>query len=407
MKIWGTHPMETRRFLRGEGAWLYDRAGRATLDLLSGTWSNVLGHAHPRWVEAVSRQVGELAHLDPAHLGEVTEEALQALRGVLPDALERVVFLSTGSEGVELAVKMARAATGARELAVVEGAYFGATNTALELSEAGRDARYLAHGHPPLRLPVPRAASGEYAWDHALTALEARVREVESGGEPLAAVLVEPILANAGVVVPPTGFLPRLAELARRAGALLLADEVTTGLGRTGRWFALDHEGVVPDLLVLGKALGGGLPVAAVATSEEVEARCDARLVHVQSHQNDPLSAAVATAVIRILTEEKLVERSARLGQELLAGLGEVASRQPAIREVRGRGLLAGVELQPELTRVGARITAELGEEGFLVNYQPARRCIRLLPPFVIESAELGRFVAAFEAALERGTETR
>src|SRR5512133_3935389 len=349
MRAWATNPVQSVKLVRGEGCRVWDDAGRSYVDLLAGTWCNVLGHAHPRWRRVVAEQVAKLVHLGAAFGSHEVEAGLAKLAEVLPDALDRAVFPSSGREAVELALKIARAATRADEVVVVQRGYYGATAYALALSEAGRTTPCLPKLGGVQRLPLPhctRCPAGR-SWPCGdlprLEPLEALARE---GPGRVAAVLYEPVLGG-GIFAPPVGWGARLAELASRCGALLVAEEVTTGVGRTGRWFGFEHDGIVPDIVVVGKAIGGGLPVSAVVSKAEIEARAREALGrHVQSHQNDPFSGRIAAEVIAIVQDEGLVERGAARGAQLADGLERMRGTLP-IREVRGRGAMLGVELEP------------------------------------------------------------
>jgi 4-aminobutyrate aminotransferase-like enzyme len=338
----------------------------------------------------------------PTLVTDEVEVGLARLAEIVPEGLSRGVFLNTGSEAVELGLKMACAATGRSRVAVVERSYFGATMTALGLSEAGRTAEFVPKPDGLLRLPAPWCSRCLHApCDGSFPCLAPLEQEVDSGrARSLAAVLYEPVLANGGVIVPSEGYGARLRELVTAAGALLVADEVTTGIGRTGQWFGVEHDGIVPDVLVIGKAIGAGLPVAAVVSTAEVEECCSPRLMHVQSHQNDPFSGRVAATVIDILQRERLVERAAERGAQLLAALEATAARCSEIREVRGRGLMIGVELTEAAADRGPQIAAELLADGYLVSYQTHNRAFRLFPPYVISSEEIERFVADLERVL-------
>jgi 4-aminobutyrate aminotransferase-like enzyme len=228
------------------------------------------------------------------------------------------------------------------------------------------------------------------------------MRDVERDqGQSVAAVLYEPVMAAGGVLVPPSGYGERLRELANRCGALLIAEEVTTGVGRTGRWFGFEHDAIVPDILVIGKAIGAGLPVAVVVTTAEVEDRCQGILRHVQSHQNDPLSGQVATTVISVLQDERLVDQVTERGAYLLEGLKELQARSSQIYDVRGKGLMVGVELGAEWTGIGAQVQHSLLEDEIIVDYQPHTATFRLFPPYIISEQEIERFLVALGAALQ------
>ena len=403
MRLWQTNLLQEVTLVRGQGCTVWDEAGKPYLDLLSGTWCNVLGYGHPRWVEAIQDQVSKLAHVGAPFPTEEVGEALSKLREILPSALNRAVFLNTGSEAVELALKMARAATGTAGIVVIEKGYYGATTYALTLSEAGHAAPYLPHLGDVHRQPAPTCwrCPAERSWPCGDFACLDSLRALADEGEKhIAAVIYEPVMAVGGVIVPPPGYGARLRDLAERCGALLIAEEVTTGIGRTGHWFGFEHDDIVPDILVIGKAIGGGLPVSAVVTTQEVETRCQGVLRHVQSHQNDPFSGRIAATVISILQEEHLVERAAERGAYLLEGLTKLPSRYPWIWDVRGKGLMLGVELEQDRIAEGTAASRRLLDAGFILDYQPHTATFRLFPPYVITNQEIDRFLMAFADAL-------
>ena len=324
------------------------------------------------------------------------------LAGILPPALDRAVLLSSGSEAVELALKMARAATRADGVVVVERGYYGATTYALALSEAGRTIPCLPAFDGIHRLPLPHCARcpAGRSWPcEGFACLEPLERLARERPGRISAVLYEPVLGG-GIFAPPVGWGARGRALASRCGALLVAEEVTTGMGRTGRWFGFEHDGIVPDVVVIGKALGGGLPVSAVVTTADVEARAREALGrHVQSHQNHPFSGRIAATVIAILEGERLVERGAERGAQPAAGLERLRATLP-IREVRGRGPMVGAELEASSAAQGPAIAARLLDAGFIVDFHPATSTFRLLPPFVISPDEIEAFLDALATAL-------
>jgi len=404
IRLWQTHTLEDIALVRGQGCTVWDARGKRYLDLLSGTWCNVLGYGHPRWVAAVQSQVAKLTHVGAPFSTEEVEEALSKLGEILPSSLNRAVFLNTGSEAVELALKIARTATGADGIFVIEKGYYGATNYALALSEAGRAAPYLPRPRNVHRLPAPtcrRCPVGRFWPCEDFACLDSLRALADEGDRHIAAVLYEPVMAVGGMIVPPPGCGAHLRELATRCGALLIAEEVTTGMGRTGCWFGFEHDTIVPDILVIGKALGAGLPVSAVVTTEEVEARCQGVLRHVQSHQNDPFSGRIAATVISILQEERLVEQAAERGAYLLEGVRVLQSKYPWIRDVRGKGLMVGIELERERAAAGTAAFRRLLDAGFIVDYQPQTATFRLFPPYVISIQEMDQFLSAFERAMQ------
>jgi 2,2-dialkylglycine decarboxylase (pyruvate) len=407
MELWQTNPFEDIILDHGQGCRVWDTSGQSYLDLLSGTWCNVLGYSHPRWIAAIREQVAKLTHTGAAFISPEIHDALTGLAQILSPALNRVVFLNTGSEAVELALKMACAAAHTQDIVVTERAYYGATGYALALSEAGRKAGYLPSGGTIYRLPVPdcpRCPMGcTWPCGEEFPCLEPLARLAEKGDNPIAAVLYEPVLAGAGIRVPPPGYGACLRSLTTRCNALLIAEEVTTGMGRTGRWFGFQHDDMEPDILVIGKAIGAGLPIAAVVSNAEVERRSREMLGrHVQSHQNDPFSGRIAAAVISILQEENLVQRAAERGDYLLAGLKELQLATQGIREVRGRGAMVGIELEQELADRGAGKAQQLLEAGFIVNWHAATGSFRLFPPYIISTPEIDSFLQAFGEALTK-----
>ncbi len=401
MKLWNTNPVHGIRLAGGNGSTLYDDQGRSYTDMFSGTWCNVLGYGHPRLRRAVEEQAHGLFQTGAAFDTQQIENCLGELDSILPPELDLAVFLSSGSEAVELALKMAHAATGRTGVVVAEKGYYGGTVYALSLSEAGRNASYLPKPGNALRVAAPHCArcalfaecgDGEFP---CLNVLE----ELPPEKWP-AAILYEPLLGG-GILVPPLGYGARLKEYARSLGALFISEEVTTGMGRTGKWFGFQHENIVPDILVVGKAIGGGLPVSAVVTKKEVEERALSVMGrHVQSHQNTPFSGRIAAEVIGAIRDEGLVERSAEMGELLLSGLRRVQERFPCIREVRGRGLMVGAELTPEAAPRGAGMSKRLVEKGFLQDFHQLTSTFRLYPPFVITGDEIGDFLKAFESVL-------
>ena len=401
MKLWNTNPVHGIRLTGGKGSALYDDQGRTYIDMFSGTWCNVLGYGHQRLSRAVEEQARGLFQTGASFGTRQVEDGLRQLASIMPPELDRAVFLSSGSEAVELALKMAHAATGRTGVVVAEKGYYGGTVYALSLSEAGRTAVYLPKAGNVLRVAAPhcvRCAVSAECGDGGFPCLN--LLEELSLEEQPAVILYEPLLGG-GILVPPLGYGRRLKELARSFGALFISEEVTTGMGRTGKWFGYQHENIVPDILVVGKAIGGGLPVSAVVTTKEVEERAVPVLGrHVQSHQNTPFSGRIAAEVIGAIRDEGLVERSETMGEYLLSGLREIQERFPCIREVRGRGLMVGAELTPEAAPRGAGMSKRLVERGFLQDFHQLTSTFRLYPPFVITKEEIESFLTTFESVL-------
>ncbi len=403
-----------------QGCLLRDAGGREYLDLASGQLCTSLGHGHPRLVEAARRQAGVAVNLGNRFFAAATLEACAEIAGICQEGLDKVVLCSTGSEANELAIRMARAATGKHELVGVRKGYYGATYETLSLS----DYVGFMKGLGPRSAAVHRLICPDCI--HCPLDLEqdscgirciemsAGHLEGDSTGE-IAAFLVEPVLGSGGIIVPPRGFFEAVRGLADRYGALLIADEAQTGLGRTGRWMGMEHSGVTPDISVLSKGLGAGFPVAAVVTTAEVEERCiEAPLANMSSHSFDPFGAAVASEVIRVIREEDLVERAEEMGEYLAGQMAGIASRHEILAHVRGRGLMVGVDvLSPERGAVDPMLSLALEAEclllGLVVGYSAQSGVLRILPPLTITEEEIDRAMEVLDQAVshieERGVD--
>jgi 2,2-dialkylglycine decarboxylase (pyruvate) len=389
---------------RANGSYVYDEDGSAILDFTSGQMSSVLGHSHPDVVATVSTAVATLDHLFSGMLSEPVVEVSARLAATLPASLSKVLLLTTGAESNEAAIKMAKLYTGKYEVVSFDRSWHGMTSGAASATfSAGRR----GYGPPMpgnLTLPTPNAyrspfrnPDGSYDWRSELEYGFAIVDAQSSGS--LAACLVEPILSSGGIIEPPPGYLARLKELCVERGMLLVVDEAQTGVGRTGTMYAFERDGIVPDLLTLSKTLGAGLPVAAVVTSDEIESVCHERgFLFFTTHVSDPLAAAVASTVLTVVERDGLVDRAARLGRHLGTRLAALKERHEQVGDVRGRGLLQGIELVTDKVGkapaedLGARVTAECLRRGLhmnIVQLPGMGGIFRIAPPLTIAEAEL------------------
>jgi ornithine--oxo-acid transaminase len=372
---------------RGEGVYVWDSEGRRYLDMMSAYSAVSHGHSHPRLVRALTEQAQRLAIVSRAFHNDRMGPFLQ--RACEVTGMDMALPMNTGAEAVETALKAARkwsyeikgVPAEQCEIIACEGNFHGRT---LGLVALSTEAQY-REGFGPFMPGVRVVPYGDAA------ALERAITP------NTAAFLLEPIQGEAGIRVPPAGYLAQCAAICRRERVLLLADEIQTGLGRTGRVLACDHEATRPDGLMLGKALGGGLlPVSLFLASKEVMQVFRAG-DHGSTFGGNPLAAAVGSAAIDALIEERLAERSAELGAFLLEELKNFSS--PLIREVRGRGLLVGLELKPE--RVSARrVVQQLLARGILTK-ETHGTVIRLAPPLVITRSELEWALREIRAVLE------
>jgi len=361
------HPVA---LVSGRGSRLRDVEGREFIDLMAGWGVTCIGHCHPELVEAISQQAGRLMQTTNIFHTPPQAELIERLAAITPAEVTRSFLLNSGTEAVDGAIKLAHRATGRTKYVSTENSFHGRTLGALGvIGQAKQRAPYL----PLLRTPtvVP------------FDDLDAAAKAID--GET-AAFIVEPVQGEGGVNVPRDGYLAGLREICDANGALLILDEVQTGMGRTGAMFALEHDGVVPDILTVGKGLGGGFPVAAFLTTEAVAATVQLS-DHGTTFGGNPLACAAACAVIRVLEQERLVARAATLGKSLVQRLERFAAERPdRVETVRGRGLLVGLVLRdPERA---ARIAGRALEKRVIVNVT-AGRVVRFFPALNIPEEDL------------------
>lgn len=370
--------------VRAEGSWLYARDGRRYLDLIAGIGVSALGHGNRAVLEALSEQARR--HLHVMVYGEyVIEPQVRLavrLAELLPAQLGRIYFTNSGAEAIEGALKTARKFTGRVGFAAFDGAYHGDTMGALAL--AGNCA--FRAPFEPLLGPVKHLPFNG----------RAALREID---EHIAAVIVEPVQAEAGVRIPDVEFIKMLRARCDETGALLIFDEVLTGLGRTGRLFALEHFGVVPDLIVLAKALGGGLSLGAFCGRDELLGvlACDPPLGHITTFGGHPLSCATGLAALNEIVRLGLAERAAKLGARLARRLQAFVG--PAVKAIRAIGLLLGIEFfDAELAH---RFVAEALTRGVIINWTlNADRVVRLAPPLTLSEEEAEYALATLRDSL-------
>jgi len=381
MKIDAVRERESAHFLpvvrrlpvalvEGRGSRVRDIEGREYTDLTAGWGVTCLGHCHPALVAAIADQAGRLMQTTNWFYTLPQLDLIERLAELMPAAITRTFVVNSGTEAVEGALKLAHRATGRAKFVSTTNSFHGRTLGALSvIGQAKHRDPYRALLPEPVAVPFGDARAAEVAID----------REC-------AAFIIEPIQGEGGVNVPPPGYLAALRRFCDAAGALLIFDEVQTGVGRTGRMFALEHEGVIPDVVTLGKGLGGGFPVAAFLTSESVAATV-ALGDHGTTFGGNPLACAAANAVLRVIEAEKLVERAASLGERLLERLRAFAREHPeTAEEARGRGLLLGLSLRDEAR--ASSLSLRASQRGVLVNVT-AGRVIRFFPALNIPEAEL------------------
>jgi 4-aminobutyrate aminotransferase-like enzyme len=378
--------------VRGEGAFLFDAEGRRYVDCFSGVTVMNAGHSNPAIIEAAVDQLRQLQHTTGIYLTEPALDLARVLAELAPDGLQRSFFCASGSEANEGAMLLAALATGRKEFVYFTESLHGRTKAAMSVT--GLEMWRTDPDLLPAALPAPGPRHPD-----SLAGVEALLRR-----ETVAAVIAEPILGNGGIVVPPENFWPELRRLCTRYGTLLIADEIQTAWNRTGRWFATGHWQVTPDIVTVAKALGNGFPIAAFLTTDALAdsyqrpAGC--------TFGGNLVSCRAALATLRYHQEHRLGERSAELGARLIRSLERLRGRCPAVAEVRGRGLMIGVELldhegNSDSARTDAVLEA-MKDRGYLIGKSgPGRNVLTLMPPLVIGgetldglAEELGRALA-------------
>jgi len=395
---------------RGEGPYLIDADGRRYLDFTCGIGVTNTGHAHPRVVKAIQEQAARLLH-GQANIVVHTPmlDLAGELLGVVPAPLDTFFFTNSGAEAVEGAVKLARHATRRPNVVVFQGSFHGRTNLTMAMTTSKTNYRA---GYQPLAAGVfvaPYPYAYRYGWDESST-LAFCLRELkhlfksQTAPQETAAIVVEPVLGEGGYVVPPDGFLPALRELCDDMGILLIADEVQSGFGRTGRWFAVDHLGVVPDLLIMAKGIASGLPLAGLAARRELMEEWTPGS-HGGTYGGNVIACAAAAETIRVMRDERLIENAHAMGQVLMAGLRQLQKAHPEIGEVRGRGLMIASEFTDPDGAAGTQRAKAVVQAAFqrglmLLTCGPYDNVVRWIPPLIVNAAQIEEGLETFEQAL-------
>ncbi len=405
---------------RALGSFVYDADGRAILDFTSGQMSAVLGHTHPDIVATVARQMGSVAHLFSGMLSRPVVDLASRLASLAP-GLDRVQLLTTGAESNEAAIRMAKLVTGGHEVVAFAQSWHGMTGAAASATySAGR------RGYGPATagsfvIPAPNAyrprftlGDGSNDWRTELDDAFSLVDRQSTGS--LAAFIAEPILSSGGILDLPPGYLAALKQKCGERGMLLILDEAQTGIGRTGHLFAFQRDGVTPDILTLSKTLGAGLPLAAVMTTEEIEQKAHERgFLFYTTHVSDPLPAAVGLTVLDVVERDGLIERAVIRGEQLRAGLISLQQRFECVGDVRGRGLLLGLEVVMDRRtkapgfELGARIMEAAMDRGLsmnIVKLPGMGGVFRIAPPLTVSAAEIDNGLDIMSAAIKVAIDT-
>jgi len=372
---------------RAEGIYMYDTQGQQYIDLISGVSVNNIGHRHPAVIEAIEEQLEKYMHL--MVYGEMIQSPQVKLAGylasLLPDTLNSVYFVNSGSEANEGAIKLAKRVTGRPLVKAFKHAYHGSTHGALSIL-----------GHEEMRNAFRPLLPGI---EHLPFNDEQALQSID---QQTACVVVEPIQAEAGIIEPQNGFLKKLQERCREVGALLILDEIQTGLGRTGKLFAFEHFDIVPDIMTLAKGLGGGMPVGAFVAAAELMGtlKTNPMLGHITTFGGHPVSCAAALASLKVIHEERLAEKAVVKGQRVRDKLVH-----PAIKSIRGRGLFLAIELGDE-TLLKQFMTEALKEKLVMDWFLFCSTAFRIAPPLIIDNYQIDDVVKRVLAALDRAVNT-
>lgn len=395
---------------RAEGAYIYGADGRRYLDFTCGIAVTNTGHCHPRVVQAIQEQAAKLLH---GQVNIVYHRPLLALveelRTIVPPPIDCFFFSNSGAEAVEGAVKLARHATGRPNIVVFQGSFHGRTALAMALTTSKTIYRA---GYQPLPAGVfvaPYPYAYRYGWDaeqtqaFCLRELEFLLKTQTAPAET-AAILVEPVLGEGGYVVPPPGFLRELRHLCDKYGILLIADEIQCGFGRTGKWFAVEHFGVTPDIMVMAKGLASGLPLSCVAARRELMERW-APGSHGGTYGGNAVACAAAVATVRVIREEGLLENAQRQGALLLERLRALQREFPVIGDVRGMGLMVGVEFttsagEPDTATARQVIEGCLEQQLLLLTSGTYDNVVRWMPPLIVTAEQIEAAVDVFRKSL-------
>jgi len=419
LKLWekyGKHllmamPYADNLIASSKGSSLIDVDGNEILDLAAGQFCTILGNSHPKYVARMVEQLKKNIHVGTQFLSPIVLEAAAKFAEVAPGNLSKSLFLSTGTEANECAISLAKTYTGKSGVIGFNRGYYGLSVATKSLSSifspkdrhgsgptVPESFRFLAPHclHCPIKSTFPSCD---------LACLIGSIEAVLPKHPDIAAIIIEPIISAGGMIVPPPGYLKAMKELARELGALLILDEAQTGFGRTGRWFACEHHDVVPDVLVVSKSSGNGFPVSGVITTDEIaNAIAATGWVHLASHQSDPLPAAAVAATIDIVREENLVVRAAEIGNYFKERLLWLRSRHPILSDVRGMGLMLGVEIgkykddsENELCMLIVALCERSGVHMTYTYYEPV---LRFIPALTLTREEIDCAVAVLDNAI-------
>jgi len=397
---------------RAEGSYVYDQQDKAYLDFTCGIGVTNTGHCHPRVVEAIRKQAGKLLHGQVNIIvHEPILELVDELQSILPSSLDGFFFSNSGAEAVEGAIKLARQATGRPNIIVFQGSFHGRTVGTMSLTTSKTIYR---SGYQPLMSGVfvaPYPYAYRYGWDEEHTSqwcleeLDYLLLTQTAPGET-AAILVEPVLGEGGYVVPPASFLRGLRKVCDQHGILLIVDEIQSGFGRTGEWFALEHFSVEADILTVAKGLASGLPLSAVISPLDIMEKWEPGS-HGGTYGGNAVASAAAVATIQTIREEGLLDNTQKRGTQLFTGLRQLQEVYPGLGDVRGLGLMIGAEFRtpdhkPDKDVAKAVVHACLDDGLILITCGPWDNTVRWIPPLIVDETQIKQALDIFSNALDK-----
>lgn len=397
--------------VRGEGIYLYDEEGHRYTDFTSGIGVINTGHCHPRVVKAIQEQAGQLLFGQMNCVIPPTSVRLaEKLNAITPPSIDRFFFANSGAEATEACVKLAKAATGRQHVIVFQGSFHGRTHLAMAMTTSKTVYRHKYQPLPSGIFVAPFPYSYYYGWDEATTT-EFCLKQLDlilhgqTAPDETAAIIIEPILGEGGYVPAPAPFLRALREICDQHGILLIIDEVQSGFGRTGKFFCYEHAEVLPDILVMAKGLGSGLPISGIAASADLMDRWTPGTHGGTYGGGSAIAGAAACATIDVLLEEGLVENAAARGQQLMQGLRQLQAQHPIMGDVRGKGLMVAVEFTHPDGQPAPEVAAEvlqhcLQQRLLLLACGTYKNVLRWIPPLVVSEAQVEEALGIFGTGL-------
>ncbi len=399
---------------RAEGSYIYTDDGKKLLDFTSGIGVTNTGHCHPKVVEAIREQAGSFLHAQAnIVIHKPMLQLIEELRKIVPSSIDSFFFANSGAEAVENAVKVAKAATGRQNVIVFNGSFHGRTHATMALTTSKTGYR-TGFGPLPSGIyvsPFPYAfrlgMSEEQASAYALEQLEYLLAS-QTAPRDTAAILIESVLGEGGYIVPPASFMKGLREICDKHGIMLIFDEVQSGFGRTGKWFALEHFGVVPDIITAAKGLASGMPLSGVFTCTDIMKKLDVGSIG-GTYGGNAVSCASAVATIRVMKEEKMLENASERGIQLMTGLRKLQEEYPQIGDVRGKGLMIGTEFiiegsRPDKAKPMVKDIVHAAEENklLLLTCGTYDNVVRWIPPLNVTPGQINDGLKIFEGSLKK-----